>query len=74
MTDVVRTIYYTTDGSNPKLEGGTRVAYTEPISIAATTTLKAVVLEGKEYSDVVEAKYVIRKDPQLRAMTVMPTS
>ena len=64
-TDVIRTIYYTTDGSNPKLEGGTRVAYTEPISIAATTTLKAVVLEGEDYSDVVEAKYVIRKDPQL---------
>ena len=61
MTDVVRTIYYTTDGSNPKLEGGTRVAYTEPISIAATTTLKAVVLEGEEYSDVVEAKYVINE-------------
>lgn len=61
MTDVIRTIYYTTDGSNPKLEGGTRVAYTEPISIAATTTLKAVVLEGKEYSDVVEAKYVINE-------------
>lgn len=60
-TDVVRTIYYTTDVSNPKLEGGTRVAYTEPISIAATTTLKAVVLEGKEYSDVVEAKYVINE-------------
>lgn len=61
MTDVVRTIYYTTDGSNPKLEGGTRVAYTEPISIAATTTFKAVVLEGEEYSDVVEAKYVINE-------------
>lgn len=60
-TDVVRTIYYTTDGSNPKLEGGTRVAYTEPISIVATTTLKAVVKEGKEYSDVVEAKYVINE-------------
>lgn len=60
-TDVIRTIYYTTDGSNPKLDGGTRVAYTEPISIAATTTLKAVVLEGKEYSDVVEAKYVINE-------------
>lgn len=65
MTDVIRTVYYTTDGSNPKLEGGTRVAYTEPITVAATTTLKAVVKEGKEYSDVVEAKYVIRKDPQL---------
>lgn len=61
MTDVIRTIYYTTDGSNPKLEGGTRVAYTEPITVAATTTLKAVVLEGKEYSDVVEAKYVINE-------------
>ena len=60
-TDVIRTIYYTTDGSNPKLEGGTRVAYTEPISIAATTTLKAVVLEGEDYSDVVEAKYVINE-------------
>lgn len=61
ITNVVRTIYYTTDGSSPKLEGGTRVAYTEPISIAATTTLKAVVKEGKEYSDVVEAKYVINE-------------
>ena len=61
MTDVVRTIYYTTDGSNPKLEGGTRVAYTEPITVAATTTLKAVVQEGEEYSDVVEAKYVINE-------------
>lgn len=60
-TDVIRTIYYTTDGSNPKLEGGTRVACTEPITVAATTTLKAVVLEGKEYSDVVEAKYVINE-------------
>lgn len=61
LTDVVRTIYYTTDGSNPKLEGGTRVAYTEPITVAATTTLKAVVLEGEDYSDVVEAKYVINE-------------
>lgn len=64
-TDVIRTIYYTTDGSNPKLEGGTRVAYTEPITVAATTTLKAVVLEGEDYSDVVEAKYVINE--QLKA-------
>lgn len=61
ITDVIRIIYYTTDGSNPKLEGGTRVAYTEPITVAATTTLKAVVLEGEDYSDVVEAKYVINE-------------
>lgn len=61
ITNVIRTIYYTTDGSNPKLEGGTRVAYTEPITVAATTTLKAVVLESEDYSDVVEAKYVINE-------------
>lgn len=61
ITNVIRTIYYTTDGSNPKLDGGTRVAYTEPITVAATTTLKAVVLEGEDYSDVVEAKYVINE-------------
>ncbi|MCI6394340.1 MAG: chitobiase/beta-hexosaminidase C-terminal domain-containing protein, partial [Bacteroidales bacterium] len=60
------TIYYTTDGSNPKLEDGTRKAYTEPIAVAETATLKAVTHVGTEYSDVAEAKYVIRKDPQIR--------
>ena len=60
------TVYYTTDGSNPKLEDGTRKAYTEPIAVAETATLKAVTLAGTEYSDVTEAKYVIRKDPQIR--------
>ena len=60
-----RIIYYTTDGSNPKLADGTRMTYTAPLDIAETTTIKAVAQEGEEYSDVVEAKYVIRKDPQL---------
>ncbi len=60
------TVYYTTDGSNPKLEDGTRKAYTEPIAVAETATLKAVTLAGTEYSDIAEAKYVIRKDPQIR--------
>lgn len=61
ITNVIRTIYYTTDGSNPKLEGGTRVAYTEPITVAATTTLKAVVLEGEDYSEVVKAEFTINE-------------
>lgn len=65
LTNVERTIYYTTDGSNPRTEGGTRQKYTDPLNIAETTTVKAVVLEGNEYSDVSEAKYTIRKDPQL---------
>ncbi len=65
LTNVVRTIYYTTDGSNPRVEG-TRVEYTTPITVASTTTIKATVKEGDTYSDVTEAKYVIRKDPQLK--------
>lgn len=64
-TDEEHTIYYTTDGSNPKIDGGSRQTYTAPLNIAETTTLKAIILQGGEYSDVVEAKYVIRKDPEL---------
>lgn len=60
------TIYYTTDGSNPRIDGGTRQQYAGPIAVAATTTLKAVAKDGDAYSDVAEAKYVIRKDPQLK--------
>ena len=60
-----RTIYYTTDGSNPRVETTARQTYSAPLVIDTTTTLKAVVKEGSEYSDVTEAKYVIRKDPQL---------
>lgn len=60
------TIYYTTDGSNPRLADGTRKAYTEPIDIAETTTLKAIVAKGEEQSEVAEANYVIRKNPQIK--------
>ena len=58
------TIYYTTDGSNPKLSE-TRTAYTAPISISATTTLKFIAEQDGKYSAVAEAKYVIRQDPEL---------
>lgn len=59
-------IYYTTDGSNPRLADGSRMEYTAPIAVAATTTVKAVTMVGEEMSEVAEAKYVIRKDPQIR--------
>lgn len=59
-------IYYTTDGSNPRLDGGTRKEYSAPINVAETTTVKAVTAVGEELSDVAEAKYVIRKDPQIK--------
>ena len=57
-------IYYTTDGSNPRIEG-TRKLYDGAISVDTTTTIKAATFVNGEYSDVVEAKYVIRKDPKL---------
>lgn len=60
------TIYYTTDGSNPRLADGSRKLYSEPVDVAETTTLKAVTCVGEELSDVAEATYVIRKDPQIR--------
>lgn len=59
------TIYYTTDGTNPRVEG-TRQQYTAPISIDATTTIRAAVKAGDEMSNVAEGKYVIRKDPELK--------
>lgn len=59
------TIYYTTDGSNPRLESDNRKVYTEAITISETTELKACVLKGNEYSNVTSAKYVIRKDANI---------
>lgn len=59
-------IYYTTDGSNPRLADGTRKEYTSPVAVTATTTLKAATVVGEETSVVTEGKYVIRKDPQIR--------
>jgi len=55
------TIYYTTDGSDPK-ESQTKQTYTEAISLSTygTTTFKAyAVATGKSASDVVEATYFI---------------
>lgn len=59
-------IFYTTDGSNPKLAQGSRQLYTAPINVLETTSFRAVTLSGDSYSDVTDAKYVIRKDPKLR--------
>ena len=58
-------VFYTTDGSNPRIEGGTRKQYTQPISIDYTQQVKAVTKVGNEYSSVAEANYVIRRSPNL---------
>lgn len=58
------TIYYTTDGSNPKTSA-TAQTYSEPIAIAETTTVKAVAKVGDSYGEVATFQYAIRKDPEL---------
>lgn len=58
-------VYYTTDNSNPRVDNGTRQLYSAPIAVDTTTTLKAVAYNGTDYSDIVQARYVIRKSPEL---------
>ncbi len=54
-------IYYTTDGSCPCDEQGRRL-YTEPITIDADMTIKAVaVADGKEESNVAEFAYRLKR-------------
>lgn len=53
------TIYYTTDGSDPK-ESNTVSNYSNSISISKTTTIKAYAEKGGVQSDVVEATYTLK--------------
>lgn len=50
------TVYYTTDNTDPKTSN-TRVEYTAPFTINATTTVKAVAYLNSNYSYVAEATY-----------------
>ncbi|NDI36484.1 chitobiase/beta-hexosaminidase C-terminal domain-containing protein [Chengkuizengella sediminis] len=50
------TIYYTVDGSNPTTESN---VYVEPIQINEDTTIKAIVVEDNNASDVVTFEYTV---------------
>lgn len=64
-------IYYTTDGSCPCDENGTRMEYTAPIVINEDTRILAITTlpsEDKEDSEVVEFNYTIRRSDMDFAM------
>jgi len=63
--DGTGTVYYTTNGNDPRLPGGAvnsaggAITYTGPITVANTIQLKARVLNGGEWSALSEAVYAV---------------
>jgi VCBS repeat-containing protein len=57
------TVYYTTDGSDPRLPGGainsTAMAYTAPFRLPGPATVRARVLSGDQWSAIDEASFVV---------------
>ena len=57
------TIYYTTDGNDPRLFGGSvnpdALVYTPPISLTETTCVKARLLDGSDWSALNEATFAV---------------
>ncbi len=66
------TVYYATDGSDPRGAGGvvgaTATAYTVPIDLANTTTVKSRVKVGSTWSSMTSAQFVV---PSLLRITEM---
>jgi hypothetical protein len=59
------TIYYTTDGSDPRTPvageaAPTAVAYAGPIELASATTIKARLRDGERWSALAEARFIRR--------------
>ncbi len=55
-------VYYTTNGDDPTAES---TEYTAPIEITATTTLKAIVVDGDKSSEITSATYTITTMPEV---------
>ena len=69
------TIYYTTDGSDPRASGGGRssraVAYTGPIDVAVTTRLRVRVQNGTTWSAEDDVTFSVSPLTKLRVTELM---
>jgi hypothetical protein len=70
-------IYYTTDGSDPRMPvtgtvSPTAVAYQEPLTLTAATQIKSRVLRSGEWSALHQAVFsVVKQDNRLRLTEIM---
>ena len=63
------TLYYTLDGTDPRLPGGgvrtTSLAYTAPLALSGSVKVKARVLAGTEWSALLDAEFFPHPDRDL---------
>jgi len=67
------TIYYTTDGSDPREVGGSAVGttYGSSITLTESTQVKARVLSGTTWSALTKATFVLNENSPLRVTEIM---
>ncbi|NLF40345.1 hypothetical protein GX586_12945 [bacterium] len=67
------TIYYTTDGADPRAMGGgiAGMAYTGPLTMEEPSTVKARVLAGSEWSPLAEAACTVQSSPSVVVTEIM---
>jgi hypothetical protein len=72
----VGAVYYTLDGSDPRLPGGAlnpaAIAYAAPgITLSASTRIRARVLNGTAWSAILDAAFTTATPPPLRVSEIM---
>ncbi|MDA3881806.1 MAG: lamin tail domain-containing protein [Bacteroidales bacterium] len=65
-TNLQGTIYYTTDGSDPRMEGGNvnpaATTYTSPLSLSGVTKIKARIYNNNTWSSIRQGTFYIQQD------------